>query len=597
MRTKNEERRTKNITGIGWIVAVMGLMWTVTTAHAQFTANNQTITISSGTSNYVGHYYVGNGYYGDVLIVTNGAQLVPGGSGYLGYSSSADSNNAAIITGAGSVWNILGTEFQVGRASSGNRVTVSAGGALSNLACSIGVNAGNNSNTVLVTDTGSVWTVNGGLEVGPNGSYNSLTVSNGAALLATTLVRLGLSGNSNTILVTGAGSCVSNSSASASYIGQGGTFNRLTVSNCGKWFQNGAMNFAFSSGNDMLITGTNSTMILGSSGTALHVGNSGTSNTLTMSDGGTLYCTIGSITIGSSANTLTMSDGGALYCTNGSITIGNSATATNCAMLITGTNSYLSNGTGIKMGGAGSSLTISNGGALYSKSGDLNIAGATTDRGNRMLITGTNSNCKSDGSNMYVGNVGDSNQLTVAAGGVLVTTNAATFIGYGSGAQVCGNNNQVLITGPGSVWSNKALTVGYYNSTNNIMTVSNRAVVYCSLSCNIGDAGPATSRNQLTIADGAVLISKGVTFGASTGTNNTGLITGPGSVWTNHDGHLVVGASGRGGKLTISHDQCLPSCGPKCRRQQQHHTGHGGGQLRDHFRIGSNRCWRGGGVQ
>ena len=73
--------------------------------------------------------------------------------------------------------------------------------------------------------------------------------------------------------------------------------------------------------------------------------------------------------------------------------------------------------------------------------------------------------------------------MTVANGAKVF--NGTGYIGYNySGYNYGGNNNAVLVTDPGSVWSNNAaLTVGYTAaagySTGNSLTVSNGGAVYC----------------------------------------------------------------------------------------------------------------------
>ncbi len=86
-------------------------MWSFGSAHAQFVAHDQTITIDNTVSNWSGHYYIGNGFYGNTLVVTNGGtQTVVSGNVYLG-NNTADTNNAGFVTGSGSVWSNSGMVY------------------------------------------------------------------------------------------------------------------------------------------------------------------------------------------------------------------------------------------------------------------------------------------------------------------------------------------------------------------------------------------------------------------------------------------------------------------------------------------------------
>jgi T5SS/PEP-CTERM-associated repeat protein len=126
------------------------------------------------------------------------------------------SNNFAVVTGSGSVWSngsangtmVLGN----GANSINNGLTVSQGGKVysaGNPAGSIGLGVNANSNSVTVTDSGSLWNIAGTLTVGASGASNNLTVSNGGQVTTTGHAWLGSATNTsvnNSIVVTGNGS-------------------------------------------------------------------------------------------------------------------------------------------------------------------------------------------------------------------------------------------------------------------------------------------------------------------------------------------------------------------------------------------------------
>ena len=174
-------------------------------AQAQFTGSLQTITIDGVASNVAGNFFVGNGYWGDVLIVTNSGSLVDT-SGYVG-NLAADSNNAAVVTGAGSAWTNSGSLY-VGNYGSGNQLTIANGGnVFGNDAVHIGSNVGANTNTVRVTGAGSVLSNRLTLYVGWAGMGNQLTIANnGTVYSAGGIIGNSATANNNAVLVTGTGS-------------------------------------------------------------------------------------------------------------------------------------------------------------------------------------------------------------------------------------------------------------------------------------------------------------------------------------------------------------------------------------------------------
>jgi T5SS/PEP-CTERM-associated repeat protein len=95
------------------------------------------------------------------------------------------------------------------------------------------------------------------------------------------------------------------------------------------------------------------------------------------------------------------------------------------------------------------------------------------------------------------------------------------FIGYNASA----SNNSVLVTGPGSFWNNRS-------------------------DLKLGSIG---SGNQMTIADGGSVRVAGTTYLGydASASNNSALVTGSGSTWTN-TGNLNVGFGGFGNSLTIA---------------------------------------------
>jgi len=241
---------------------------------------------------------VGNKNSGISLVVTNRGELHSFvtiiGTDLIKNSDTltTSSNNWALVTGPGS--KLIAGELQVGNVSSGNSLVISNGATVSSaLSSSIGISGSNNS--VTVTGAGSLFTNAGSLTVGTySQSYaaaaNRLLVTNGSGLFSDSAM-IGATTNSfgNIVTVTGAGSFWTNSGAL--YVGNGGSGNMLTVSSGATVAAGGGTNGtvvgfgAGSSNNSVLVTGSGS---LWTNSGVLYVGVAGSSNSLTIADGGTV---------------------------------------------------------------------------------------------------------------------------------------------------------------------------------------------------------------------------------------------------------------------------------------------------------------------
>jgi T5SS/PEP-CTERM-associated repeat protein len=509
-------------------------------AHAQYTANSQTNLISGVTSNWSGPYYVGNASSADALLIQSSGVLNDSGA-YLGYSSTSSYNsalvtdtgsiwsngflyvgfngignslvisngaqvlndgeawvsqgfiarigsNSVVVTGSSSVWS-NGQSLSVGDPGACNGVLVNHGGLLINNNGSIGsYYAGSSNNSVVVSDSGSVWTNSGDLYVGYWGSSNSLTVSNGAGLFCGYgYVGSEIGTSNNSLLVSGAGSLWTNRNDLS--IGYSGVRNSLTILNSGVVFSVFGYigNNAPATSNSVLVAGTGSVWRISAS---LYVGNSGGGNDLVISNGGRVASGVYSyVGYNSSTNSVLVSGPGSLW---------NSSMYT-----------YLYLG----YSGAGNSLVISNGGAVLSDQGTIGLNASSSS--NRVLIAGSGS-IWSNSSSFCLGYYGSANSLVISNGGKLFNGYGSVGNKYGSGS-----NNSALVTGTGSVWRSDSLTISTGGSS-----------------------------NTLVINNGGMVVDGSGSIAAGGGRNNSVLVTGPGSMWTNTS--LSIGDSGNGNSLVVS---------------------------------------------
>ncbi len=130
------------------------------------------------------------------LTLENGALAVLSGSLQLG-ATSTSSNNAAIVTGSGTVLDAGGVI--VGQSGSSNSLTVSSGGHINNSTTSVIGNLSTSSNNLLlVTGSGSQLNDSSFLTVGYQGA-GTLTVANGGAVTASAIFIASQSGSTGTL--------------------------------------------------------------------------------------------------------------------------------------------------------------------------------------------------------------------------------------------------------------------------------------------------------------------------------------------------------------------------------------------------------------
>ena len=160
-------------------------------------------------------------------------------------------------------------------------------------------------------------------------------------------------------------------------------------------------------------------------------------------------------------------------------------------------------------------LLIQNGGLLSDANGYL--GNFTSGSNNTAFVSGSGS-VWGNGSSLAVGNSGSGNSLVISGGGYVVSASGVI------GNSVNAARNSVLVTDPGSIW----------NCTNTSVWV-----------------GSAGSGNSLVISNGGEVIGGGDMGHDSSSSNNSILITGPGSICSNNL-DVSVGLSGTGNSIVIS---------------------------------------------
>src|SRR5262249_33779284 len=134
---------------------------------------------------------------------------------------------------------------------------------------------------------------------------------------------------------------------------------------------------------------------------------------------------------------------------------------------------------------------------------------------NELIVAGAGSMLNSR-LGLHVGEDGSANRLIITNGG-FVGTSRPSGLGFG-----VGGNNEAVVTGSNSIWSNP-------------------------LGLSVGDSTPG---NRLVVTNGGQVASSSGSVGGFS-SNNVALVTGVNSVWTNQ-ADLYVGQIGSSNLLVVT---------------------------------------------
>lgn len=526
---------------------------------AQFVADGQADFLDGITTNIAGTVTIGTNGSFTLLVVTNGS-IVTNTSGPLiiGANSSATSN-ALVVTGSGSVWN--GTSFEVGAGGSLNQLSVLSGATVTGNTGLIGDQVNSSSNTVLVSDPGSLWrsgTVQLGFGSGANN--NQLIVSNGATVANGTCY-IGLSpGTNNSVIVTGPGSVFTNSGSLS--VGGYGSRSLLIVTNGGQVFS--ANNTSISGLNGAapsasMITGPGSTWTSGyfNLGFTADQGR----NQLGINNGGAFICTNTlNVAYNDNSNLLSVADpGSSLQCQSfilGFDGIANQCVISNGARFavtslstvegtfsdisVTGPGSVWTNTGPLHFGQYSNTLSVVNGATLADAAGYIY---GNFGQPNMVIISGAHSLWyNAVGTSAGDFHMADSGaQLLITNGGMLFDGNG--YFGDASSGSPA-NNAFALIAGPGSAWTNVAsLFIGYNGSSNEVLVTDSAKLISGGILLGLTGNG-----NQMIVSNSAFVGAQSISIGGGASSSNVLTIDGGTLAVTNagsngaavNDGTLIL---------------------------------------------------------
>jgi fibronectin-binding autotransporter adhesin len=527
-------------------------------------SNNQVVVTGSGSTWQPSYLYVGYAGSGNKMFLTDGASLSNGA--VIGSTSSA-SNNVMVVSG-------LGTSSKgsiaIGLSGSANTLQISNGAYVSGFGGTVGASATANGNSVLVTGPSSEWTNNGTLTIGQAGSDNSIHIVNGGKVFSRGgVIGLADTGVNNLAVVDGPTSIwrITNSLN----VGGNGSSNSLIVQNGGAVMVSGGV---FLGSN--VISGHNSIAVSGglmeSVGLGLGAGIGSHGNSVKLENGSSWNLGGGALVWGTagSGNTL-MIDAASSMRGVGGLVLDENDTA---FFLTNAPGGYSLNGwTTDQLGFTGQPLTTfvvgDHGESTRLLIDDYRL---TTSSG---VIGGYGSDNTLwlSGQGTIWSNIGDTfigrdSSVTsgTGAGNALVISNGASAFGRHAslGNGVSANSNLAIITDPGSKWIlSHNLTIGA-SGTENILLISNAASVFC-LNSTLGDTtsaysnmaiisgsnsswtigsnltvgSPINAGNKLLIQQGGVLLSSTATLGDRSD-RNLAVVADAGSHW-NNSGDLLIG--------------------------------------------------------
>ena len=510
-----------------------GSLGTANTLSSYYTTTNELVTkyrtVISPIQGIFSNYWITNTYY-----ATN--------YNYLSQTRITSSGNSALVTGANSVWTNSG-DLTIGVNGSTNSLVISNGASVINgisaIGGVIGMYSDASNNSVLVTGSNSSWTI---LPGSVSQGYDTYPLA--YTYVSSSSLYIGYAGSSNSLIVSNGGAVYDQQG----YIGYAGHSNytvplpNLPIdpslddgSGWGTGLSYQLYSLMISSNNLVQVSGSNS---LWSNTLSLTVGYAGSGNSLLISNGGRVVDQQGYIGYAGQSNYL-VQDLLGLYHYAYSNFFGS-----NNSVFVIGTNSLWTNSGDLVVGvdGTANSLVISNGGTVMNGQSTYGgVIGLNADSlSNSVLVTGTNSLWTNRG-DFIVGVAGGANSLIVSNGGKIVDNTGylgganyisispvyfyTSIIGYTTNVIISSSSlNTVLVTGSNSLWSNTtALSVGYGGVSNSLI-ISN---------------------------GGQVIDQTGYIGYTNIASNNSVLVTGYNSLWSNSSS-VIVGQQGSGNSLVIS---------------------------------------------
>jgi T5SS/PEP-CTERM-associated repeat protein len=205
---------------------------------------------------------------GNSLVVSNGGRVSSGtspiaaGAAFVGDNSA---NNSVLVSDPGSTWRIQGPLY-IGTTGGRNSLVIRNGGqVIGNESTYLGYHLFGTNNSVLVSDPSSVWTNGYDLYVGRAGSYNSMVITNGSQVVNASGF-LGSSSSFNNVRVSDGGVW---KNYDRLFVGNTGSSNLLFVAGGSVFATNLIVGVASSVCNNLLRLDNGSVIVTNAAGNAV----------------------------------------------------------------------------------------------------------------------------------------------------------------------------------------------------------------------------------------------------------------------------------------------------------------------------------------
>ena len=160
-------------------------------------------------------------------------------------------------------------------------------------------------------------------------------------------------------------------------------------------------------------------------------------------------------------------------------------------------------------------------------------------------------------STVYVGSNSSENSYNILSATSVVIVSTNLWIGYGGGVGAAANSNSLIISNGGIVSSVNGLIASDHATNNSVLVTGSGSLWTNSGMLSMG--GGRSTNNSLTVSDGARLVSSNGQLDFETAAGGSSiLIHGSGSLWSN-TGNIDIGQAGVGSSVTISNEGQLLS--------------------------------------
>ncbi len=479
-------RKSPDRTGFYPLCLLSLLLLVPMTVRAQLVADGQTNVLDNVATNLTGGVIVGTNGTFTLLVITNGATVTnSSGNSVVGYNASAQSNRVVVAL-AGSVWNNNGN-ISVGQSGSASELDILDGGLVTDAGGYIGQTSASSNNLVVVSGTNSLWTNSSSLYVGYSGSGNALIITNGGKVSSGNGINyVGENSTQNSVLITGSSSSWNCSGYFyLSYINGGRS--QIAIKNGGAFTTSSTFDIGvYANSNSCMVADASSSLqcqtfrigyasianqCIVTNGATLAVNSSsqpttieGTFTIATVTGAGSVWTNAGDLDFGQYSNVLSITSGGMVVDNNGYIENGSGKPNT---VIVAGTNSLWKNLGDLHVADLGAQLLITNGGTVANNYGYL---GDNAGNNNCYVLVSGPGSVWTNRYDLYIGNNGATNQLVVANSGAVVARQNL-YVGYN------GNGNQIVVSNSGLVTVANQLQISSGTANSNTVTVNGGTMV------------------------------------------------------------------------------------------------------------------------